>query len=159
MVPPSLRPRVAVMYLGKIVEVGAARTALLRGRRAILYTQALLSAVPLSIRNRSARWSARCWQGDVAEPGIAALPGCRFQNAFSRGAQPLVRAEQEPPLEPKPGRHQGGLSLPPHWAEITRVTPRQTDLPPCVTERDEDAVERLLPSPACAAGTRAEARR
>ncbi len=67
--------RVAVMYVGRLVEIGTAQQIFARPRHP--YTEALLSAVP------SADWNARGrrphvrLKGDVANPA-APPPGCHF---------------------------------------------------------------------------------
>ena len=68
-----LSHRIAVMYLGRIVEIGATESLLGRARHP--YTRALLSAVP---EPDPARRTARmALAGDVPSP-IAPPPGCAF---------------------------------------------------------------------------------
>ncbi|MGC8476663.1 MAG: ABC transporter ATP-binding protein [Acetobacteraceae bacterium] len=88
-----LTHRVAVMYLGKLVEV-ADRQALFAAPRHP-YTRALLSAVP--VPDPAARRERMILTGDVPSP-IRPPPGCRFHTrcpfAFDRcrTEEPLLRA-------------------------------------------------------------------
>ena len=59
--------RIAVMYLGKIVEISPAEE--LYERPVHPYTEALLSAVPIPDPDLSAPAGSRsCWKGDVPSP-------------------------------------------------------------------------------------------
>jgi peptide/nickel transport system ATP-binding protein len=67
--------RVAVMYLGKIIEVGAVEEVFDRPRHP--YTQALLSAIPIPDPHKERERDRVLLEGDLPSPANPPT-GCRF---------------------------------------------------------------------------------
>lgn len=90
--------RIAVMYLGKIVELGGKEEVVDRPLHP--YTQALLAAV--LVPNPHRKRQARVLQGDVPSPA-SPPPGCRFHTRCVK-AVAVCRSEEPSLVEVLPGR-------------------------------------------------------
>jgi oligopeptide/dipeptide ABC transporter ATP-binding protein len=92
--------RVAVMYLGRIVELAKAED--LYARPTMPYTQALLSAVPVA--NPLVEKQRILLEGDVPSPA-APPPGCVFHPRCHHPARDAACSKIVPPLEEKAPDH------------------------------------------------------
>ncbi|MET8026580.1 ABC transporter ATP-binding protein [Streptomyces avermitilis] len=93
--------RIAVMYLGKIVEL-ADRTSLYEAPMHP-YTKALMSAVPVpDPKRRGAKSERILLKGDVPSP-ISPPSGCRFHTRCWKATE-ICRTTEPPLLELKPGQ-------------------------------------------------------
>jgi oligopeptide/dipeptide ABC transporter ATP-binding protein len=99
--------RVAVMYLGKLVELAGARDLYAAPRHP--YTGSLLSAVPIANPRRGRGRSAFVLTGDVPNP-INPPSGCRFHPRCPRARDTC--ALREPPLDRLAAGHDAACFFP-----------------------------------------------
>ena len=104
--------RVAVMYLGRIVEIGTRKE--LYDVPMHPYTQALLSAVPIESPNLRGKRQRILLEGDVPSPANPPS-GCRFRTRCWK-AQEICSVE-DPALIPRAG---GAHPVACHFAEVMK---------------------------------------
>jgi oligopeptide/dipeptide ABC transporter ATP-binding protein len=134
----QIADRVAVMYLGKIVELSSAAD--LYREPLMPYTQALLSAIPVPDPTR--RRNRIVLSGDVPSPANPPS-GCVFHPRCHHPARDAACTRIVPPLEEK---------APGHWAACIKQPPTTISLEAQREAGGTNAPERHLPSSALSAG-------
>ena len=144
--------RIAVMYLGKLVELSPAEE--LYTRPIMPYTEALLSAVPIPDPDLAARRERIVLQGDVPSP-IDPPSGCRFHPRCRYATE--ICSQVEPPLVDYGNGHLAACHHPLNVDQATlarvraaeRYTPEEAD--PSALPQDPGK-ERSRPVPTAADG-------
>ena len=112
--------RIAVMYLGRIVEI--AKTDDLFASPAHPYTQALISAIPIPDPRKERARQRVIITGDVPSP-VDPPSGCRFRTRCPKFATALRKDQQQRCIEEIPALVERGQGHPAacHYAEVVNV--------------------------------------
>ena len=112
--------RIAVMYLGRIVEI--ARTEELFAAPAHPYTQALLSAIPLPDPRRERTRKRILLEGDLPSPANPPS-GCRFRTRCPKFAKDLSEDQQRRCIDDDPAIENRDIGHPVacHFAAVEQV--------------------------------------
>jgi peptide/nickel transport system ATP-binding protein/oligopeptide transport system ATP-binding protein len=112
--------RVAVMYLGKIVEIGSRDD--IYNRPSHPYTQALLSAVPLPDPRRERQRKRIILTGDIPSP-VDPPSGCRFRTRCQLFAHELTDDQRQRCINDEPALVDRGQGHPAacHYARVEAV--------------------------------------
>ena len=104
--------RVAVMYLGRLVEIAPAHP----------YTQALVSAIPLPDPRKERARTRILVQGDIPSP-VRPPSGCRFRTRCPKFANQLTESERQTCVDEVPALidRGGGNPVACHYAESVEL--------------------------------------
>jgi oligopeptide/dipeptide ABC transporter ATP-binding protein len=114
--------RVAVMYLGKVVELAESEDLYAHPRHP--YTGALMRAVPVPSPERTRARKGRVLVGDVPSP-TNPPPACRFHTRCPKFRQGVCDVE-EPELEPKDGGNLAACHFPLSDEELVELLPKRS---------------------------------